>query len=123
MKRDMEEAHARRIEEQERHLYMQVHVVNDNDLVFHSGFDIGFPLDPKKSSSTTTPVRVFKAKRDQTLADFLEQYANEINVDPSQVRLWNIVSRQNKTFRIELPYPADQMNSSNLFSVVCRLFF
>lgn len=113
----MEEAQARRIEEQERHLYMQVHVVNDNDLVFHSGFDIGFPLDPKKSSSTTTPVRVFKAKREHTLNDFLELYANEINVDASQVRLWNIVCRQNKTYRIESPYPPDQMNSS-MFSVV-----
>ncbi len=93
-------------------MYLQVHVVNDNDLLFHSGFDIGFPYDPKTAtSSSTSPVRVFKAKRDQSLSDFLDLYANEINVDPSQVRFWNIVTRQNKTLRIESPFPIEKMKA------------
>ena len=115
VKKDIEEAKARLLEEQERHLYMKIQVVNDHDLQYHSGFDIGFPLD-KNATATNSPVRVFKMRRDMSLEAFKEYYANEINVKDSQVRLWNIVTRQNKTCRIEAPYPTEKLSHSTFKS-------
>ena len=122
VQRDIEEAEAKRVEEQERHLFLQVHVVNDNDLAFHSGFDIGFPLDAR-ATSASTPVRVFKARRDQSLGEFLQVYASEINVDAAQVRFWNIVSRQNKTLRIESAFPEEKLKSSKCVYVWVCVYF
>ncbi|KAJ3352469.1 hypothetical protein HDU91_005995 [Kappamyces sp. JEL0680] len=109
VKQDIDDAKAREIEAMERHLYMNVQVVNDNDLLTHSGFDIGFTNDRNKTT-TSSVAHNFRVKKEMTLAKFLDHYAKEVGLPPAQICLWRTALRQNKTCRAEMPFPQDKLN-------------
>jgi ubiquitin carboxyl-terminal hydrolase 7 len=72
VKQEMEEMERRRIEIEERHLYMPVQYVIENQLHSYGGFDIGFPMGVHNSVVPhNSPVVITKAKKDMTFLQFV----------------------------------------------------
>ncbi|KAJ3321282.1 hypothetical protein HDV06_004507 [Boothiomyces sp. JEL0866] len=98
VKRDIEEMERRQREIQEQHLYANVHVISDYELQNHTGFDIGF-----RSDHGVTVGNHFKFRKEATIMDLQNHIAENYNIDSAQVRLWSVITRQNKTCRAEVP--------------------
>ncbi|KAI8808839.1 hypothetical protein BJ742DRAFT_806590 [Cladochytrium replicatum] len=89
-------------EREEQHLFLQVRVLNDDDIRKHEGFDL-CNFDDKMYP--TTPVTTIKVKKEDSLASFKQTVSEKFNIPLDQFRLWNMVGRQNKTVRPDLPLP------------------
>ena len=87
-----------RKEREEAHLYMEVYVVTDENFRAHQGFDI-VPWKPEAAETEAAlpkGKRILKAK---TVAQYVQEWAEENNVDPRLCRPWAMVNRQNGTVR------------------------
>ena len=87
-----------RKEREEAHLYMDVYVATDANFKAHQGFDI-VPWKAEAAgdeSALPKHKRLLKAK---TVAQYVQEWADENNVDPRLCRPWAMVNRQNGTIR------------------------
>jgi ubiquitin carboxyl-terminal hydrolase 7 len=91
LKKEMEEAERKVKEMQERHLYCRVLYRTSADLEEHDGVDLGF-------QSCLQNLTLLK---ELTLKQVYEAFAKELKLEPTQMRIWNAIMRQNKTIRIE----------------------
>ncbi|ORX89747.1 ubiquitin carboxyl-terminal hydrolase 5 [Basidiobolus meristosporus CBS 931.73] len=92
-------AEARRREKEEMHLYLNVKILTDQSIRHHQGFDLanfdGQQADPEFVN--------FKLRKDMTFGALKAMLVKQHNVQPEQMRLWAMVSRQNKTIRPDTP--------------------
>ncbi|KAJ3037767.1 hypothetical protein HDV00_001353 [Rhizophlyctis rosea] len=90
----------RRKEKEEAHLYMQVKVLTNKEIVDHEGFDL---CNYEDKQTPVTPMRNLKTKKDMTFAQFKDMVGQEVGIPPARFRLWTMVGRQNKTIRPDTP--------------------
>lgn len=81
----------RRKERNEAHLYMSIHVLLEDCFDGHQGNDL---YDPEK-----VLYRIFKIKKNATVAEMMELLADSFKYPPEQIRPWPFGSRSNNTFR------------------------
>ncbi|KAI3652031.1 hypothetical protein MP228_003334 [Amoeboaphelidium protococcarum] len=95
---EKEEQDRKRIEQEmaERHLFVYIRTLTVDDMKSYEGFD----LVPVADSSVGT---LHKVKKDMTWLQFKQQLAQQLTVQPEQVRLWSFMQRQNQTTRLDLP--------------------
>ncbi|KAI9136495.1 putative ubiquitin-specific processing protease 21 [Paraphysoderma sedebokerense] len=108
-------AEARMREERERHLYLEVKLVDDECMKNHEGLDlVNFDFKEFGLSPLLYQNKVEKAK--MTWGGFKELFSQETGIDLSQVRFWVFTPRQNKTLRPDtiLGPEADNMTIEKL---------
>ncbi|KAI8922962.1 hypothetical protein BC831DRAFT_473479 [Entophlyctis helioformis] len=97
-------AERRRKDKEEAHLYMNVKLITDEVIRRHEGYDL-CNLDDSRLPTASDP-HLFRVLRSHTFAQFKELVAEELRVSVSQIRLWNMIGRQNKTVRPDAPVSA-----------------
>lgn len=102
---EMEEQ-ARRREREEQHFYMVVRTMSNRQFRNFHGFDIG-PWDNRvgpEIEDEAAQADYFRVRKTTTVEDFLQIYAEKYSIeDVSKLLLYTMVSRQNKTFRLDSP--------------------
>ncbi|XP_017767859.1 PREDICTED: ubiquitin carboxyl-terminal hydrolase 7 isoform X1 [Nicrophorus vespilloides] len=81
----------RRKERSEAHLYMTLNILLEDSFDGHQGNDL---YDPEKAL-----YRVFKIKKNSTVAEMMEMLADGFKYPPEQIRPWPFNTRSNNTFR------------------------
>lgn len=94
-----EAAEAERIrkEREEQHLYLQVAAVTESQFQRYQGFDLTKWGDVDMPEETKP--WIIKFKRAATIQELQEHLGKRMDLDWSQIRLWIMVNRQNKTVR------------------------
>ncbi|KAG9246426.1 ubiquitin carboxyl-terminal hydrolase-like protein [Calycina marina] len=82
-------------EREESHLYMDVRVITEETFRSYGGVDL--------TSWDDATSKYFRVLRKSTLAQLSAKLADGLGVDPRRIRYWNMVNRQNKTNRPDLP--------------------
>lgn len=96
-------------EREEQHLYQNVKVITQNQFKAHQGFDLAY-WDDKEQPEEAQP-RVYRMLKSAPVQELVEKVAEGLgSVDPSMVRLWVMVNRQNKTVRPDQPLTALEMS-------------
>ncbi|CAN6654553.1 ubiquitin carboxyl-terminal hydrolase 15 [Trichomonascus vanleenenianus] len=96
----------RRKEEEEQQYYIDVKVMSNRQFKHYNGFDVaqwdndGQPDMPEDAR----PLRL-RVRYDSTLSQMYDLIADQLHTSPNSIRLWTMVSRQNKTFRLNSPLP------------------
>ena len=97
---EQKEMEKRRKERDEQHLYFNVKVLSDDVIAKHEGPDL-CNFDDKQHP--ISELHTFKTKKQDTFQTFCARVAEHFRVQEDQMRLWNLVSRQNKTIRPDAP--------------------
>ncbi|KAL2912015.1 ubiquitin-specific protease ubp15 [Polyrhizophydium stewartii] len=92
-------AERRRKERDEAHLFFNLRVLSDDVIRRHEGHDLA-SYDDK----TPSDFHVLRVRKDDTLRQFVGMIAEELRVGTENIRLWNMVTRQNKSVRPDLPF-------------------
>ncbi|KAI1316281.1 hypothetical protein EDD11_010189 [Mortierella claussenii] len=95
----------KRKERDESLLYFNARVLSDDDFKAHDGFDLYSPHSPAAG-------KVFKVRRQDTLAAFRQVVAESYNFPEEQLRLWTLVKRQNDTVRTDLPISDSELKNT-----------
>lgn len=111
VKREIEAEEAAQREREEQHLYMPVKVASVAQFQHMQHFDLAV-WDPTKPGLEGQPVEaqavLYKAKRSMRPAEFISQVATAINhPHPERLRFWTMISRDNKTYRLNSPIDND----------------
>lgn len=88
-------------EQREAHLYMTAKVITGETFRNHSSTDMCV-FEAKADIDPAAP-KPYRIRRTMTMQEFVSQVAGDICQDPKKVRLWNMVNRQNKTTRPDVP--------------------
>ena len=86
---------------EEQHLYLNVRVITEMQYKAHQGFDLA-SWDDKEAPPEALPVH-FRYKKAESMRDLVGKVADDLKIDPQQLRLWVMVNRQNKTMRPDQP--------------------
>ncbi|KAH6918657.1 ubiquitin carboxyl-terminal hydrolase 5 [Coprinopsis sp. MPI-PUGE-AT-0042] len=109
LKRRLEEekvqAEAKKREREEQHLFLTAKVITDDTFSRHEGFDLA-SFDEKNWPPSDLPS--FRVLKTETYATFKNRVARHFNYLDSQIRLWVLVNRQNKTVRPDTPIPENE---------------
>jgi ubiquitin carboxyl-terminal hydrolase 7 len=91
----------------ERHLYLPVRLLTNEDIRDHQGFDLCYWGDDNRVNPTipVTQMKTFKVRKEDVWSDFKNQVAEQLGLSVSQIRFWNFYKRQNGTIRPEAPIP------------------
>lgn len=110
-------------ERDEQHLYQNVKVITQNQFKAHQGFDLAY-WDNKEQPEEAQP-KVYRMLKSAPVQELVEKVAEGLgNVDPSMVRLWVMVNRQNKTVRPDQPLTALEMSKwISTHHTICRPWF
>jgi ubiquitin carboxyl-terminal hydrolase 7 len=100
------EEQARRKDREEQHFYMIVRTMSNRQFQNFHGFDIG-PWDNRGGPDADDDISqadYFRVRKTTTVEEFLKLYAEKYKIDDiSKLLLYTMVSRQNKTFRLDSP--------------------
>lgn len=83
-------------------------VITESQFKAHQGFDLT-SWDDKDQPEEAQP-RHYRVLKASLVKDLVEKVATDIRVDPSNVRLWIMVNRQNKTVRPDQPLTIPEMS-------------
>lgn len=125
VKKEVEAEEAAQREREEQHLYMPVKVASVQQFQHMQHFDLAI-WDPSKPGLEGQPTEaqavLYKAKRTLKPAEFIEQVAAAINhPNPERLRFWTMVSRDNKTYRLNSPIDSDsEITLQQLYSKTRR---
>ena len=121
---EREEALRLKREKDEEHLFITVKVIDVETFRHHEGVDLA-SFDPGDTEGAAW-VHVFRLKKDLTWAGFYGYVRESFGIAHDQeVRVWNLVNRQNRTVRPDVPVPPDpnlstDTSSKSQSSVLCR---
>ncbi|KAL0946992.1 hypothetical protein HGRIS_013138 [Hohenbuehelia grisea] len=96
---------AKKREREEQHLFLTAKVITDETFSRHEGFDLA-SFDEKNWPASDLPS--FRVLKQETYSTFKSRVAQHFNYPESQVRLWVLVNRQNKTVRPDTPIPENE---------------
>lgn len=107
VKKDIEAEETAQREREEQHLYMPVKVASLSQFQNTHHFDLAI-WDPTKAGVEGQPVEgqavTYKARKLLKPKDFIAQVATALNhPHPERLRFWTMVSRDNKTYRLNVP--------------------
>ncbi|KAL2889523.1 putative ubiquitin carboxyl-terminal hydrolase 5 [Ceratocystis lukuohia] len=98
---EVELKEARRKEREEAHLYMTIKYATLETFKKHDGIDLS-DFDLSKSENPGVP-KVKRVLRTMSLSDLRDELSKEMGVSSHNIRLWQMVNRQNKTVRPDTP--------------------
>jgi ubiquitin carboxyl-terminal hydrolase 7 len=96
---------AKKKEREEQHLFLTAKVITDETFSQHEGFDLA-TFDEKNWPQSELPT--FRVLKQETYSVFKSRVAQHFNLADSQVRLWVMVNRQNKTVRPDTHIPENE---------------
>ncbi|KAF9457164.1 hypothetical protein BDZ94DRAFT_1342402 [Collybia nuda] len=96
---------AKKREREEQHLFLTAKVITDETFARHEGFDLA-TFDEKNWPSSELPS--FRVLKQETYTTFKSRVAQHFNYPESQIRLWVLVNRQNKTVRPDTHIPENE---------------
>jgi ubiquitin carboxyl-terminal hydrolase 7 len=99
------EAARRKREKEEMHLYIAVRIVDLETFRHHDGVDLA-SFDPADKEAQEW-IHTSRVRRDLTWSGFYQHIAETYKLERDQIRLWQLVNRQNKTIRPDVPIPSD----------------
>jgi ubiquitin carboxyl-terminal hydrolase 7 len=82
-----------------------VQVITDDTFARHEGFDLA-TFDEKNWPPSELPS--FRVLKSETYSTFKSRVAKHFNYPESQIRLWVLVNRQNKTVRPDTHIPENE---------------
>jgi ubiquitin carboxyl-terminal hydrolase 7 len=88
-------------------------VITDDTFSHHEGFDMA-TFDEKNWPPSDLPT--FRVLKSEPYSTFKSRVAQHFNYPESQIRLWVLVNRQNKTVRPDNPIPENEPTLSALQS-------
>ena len=94
-------------EREEQHLFLTVKVITNETFSRHQGFDLAVFSDLPK----------FHVLKQETYSVFKSRVAQHFSYPESQIRLWVLVNRQNKTVRPDMHIPENEPS----LSMSCRI--
>ncbi|TVY85149.1 Ubiquitin carboxyl-terminal hydrolase [Lachnellula suecica] len=104
---------ARKKERDEQHLYLNVKVITEDSFKAHGGTDLtNFDLNHDEVPAGSWNYRIL---RKSTLAELATKIGEDTSTDPKRIRLWSMVSRQNKTTRPDAPIPESIVNIEDAY--------
>jgi ICP0-binding domain of Ubiquitin-specific protease 7/Ubiquitin carboxyl-terminal hydrolase len=103
---EREEAMRVKREKDEEHLFINVRVIDVESFRHHEGVDLAnFDASDREAAKW---VHVFRIKKDLTWAAFYESLRKSFGIEEGhEIRVWNLVNRQNRTVRPDVPVPPD----------------
>ncbi|RAL09179.1 ubiquitin-specific protease UBP15 [Aspergillus homomorphus CBS 101889] len=110
---DRAEQLRRKKEREEAHLYINVGVLTEETFQAHHGFDLTSNDLPADDPALPTQYKVLRAKK---VGEFAEQLAEERGLNPTHVRFWVMVNRQNKTTRPDQVIPDPKMTLEEAYN-------
>ncbi|KAF8509282.1 hypothetical protein JB92DRAFT_2947613 [Gautieria morchelliformis] len=99
------EAEQRKREREEQHLYLTAKIITDESFQQHQGFDLASFDDKNWPPSELQNFRILKS---ESYLTFKSRVAQHFNYPESQIRLWVLVNRQNKTVRPDTHVPENE---------------
>lgn len=96
---------AKKREREEQHLFLTAKVITDDTFAKHEGFDLA-TFDEKNWPPSELPS--FRVLKQETYTTFKSRVASHFNYPESQIRLWVLVNRQNKTVRPDTHIPENE---------------
>lgn len=96
---------AKRKEREEQHLFLTAKVITDDTFAQHEGFDLA-TFDEKNWPPSELPT--FRVLKQETYSTFKTRVAQHFNYPETQIRLWVLVNRQNKTVRPDTHIPENE---------------
>lgn len=96
-------------EREEERLFLTVKVVTDETFSRHQGFDLAV-FDKWKSSLSDLPT--FRVLKQETYSIFKSRVVQRFGYPESQIRLWVLTDRQNKTVRPNTHVPENEPSLS-----------
>ncbi|KAF2276539.1 cysteine proteinase [Westerdykella ornata] len=108
----------KRKEREEAHLYMDIQVASVANFKAYQGFDI-VPWKGDPNSEPPAHPKTYRILRTTTISQFCEIVAQDLEVEPTMLRPWAMVNRQNGTIRPDVPIDHPTMTveeASNKFS-------
>ena len=107
---------AKKREREEQHLYLTAKVITDQTFSEHEGFDLA-TFDERNWPATDLPS--FRVLKTEPYSTFKARVAQHFNYPESQVRLWVLVNRQNKTVRPDTHIPENEPQLSKCLNLAC----
>lgn len=104
---------AKKREREEQHLYLTAKVITDQTFSEHEGFDLA-SFDERNWPATELPS--FRVLKNEPYSTFKARVAQHFNYPESQIRLWVLVNRQNKTVRPDTHIPENEASLSAYLS-------
>jgi ubiquitin carboxyl-terminal hydrolase 7 len=92
-------------------------VITDETFAQHEGFDLA-TFDEKNWPSSELPT--FRVLKQETYSIFKSRVAQHFGLTDSQVRLWVMVNRQNKTVRPDTHIPENEPTLSEILSTILK---
>ena len=92
-------------EREEQHSFLTVKIVTDETFSRHEGFDLATFAERNSPVSDLPTFRVLKW---ETYSAFKSRVAQHFSYPESQIRLWVLADRQNRTVRPETHVPENQ---------------
>ncbi|KAF9532244.1 hypothetical protein CPB83DRAFT_847503 [Crepidotus variabilis] len=96
---------AKKREREEQHLFLTAKVITDETFSQHEGFDLA-SFDEKNWPPSDLPS--FRVLKTENYSTFKSRVALHFGYPESQIRLWVLVNRQNKTVRPDTPIPENE---------------
>lgn len=110
---------AKKREREEQHLYLTAKVITDQTFSEHEGFDLA-TFDERNWPATDLPS--FRVLKNEPYSTFKARVAQHFNYPESQIRLWVLVNRQNKTVRPDTHIPENEPQLSGYIPLYCCAF-
>ena len=105
---------AKKREREEQHLYLTAKVITDDTFNLHEGFDLA-SFDERNWPPSDLPT--FRVLKNETYSLFKQRVAQHFNYPDTQIRLWVLVNRQNKTVRPDTSIPENEPALSKCWDV------
>ncbi|KAF9792792.1 cysteine proteinase [Thelephora terrestris] len=96
---------AKKKEREEQHLFLTAKVITDETFSRHEGFDLAV-FDERNWPLSDLPT--FRVLKQETYSVFKSRVAQHFGYPESQIRLWVLVNRQNKTVRPDAHIPENE---------------
>jgi ubiquitin carboxyl-terminal hydrolase 7 len=106
---------AKKKEREEQHLFLTAKVITDDTFARHEGFDLAV-FDERNWPLSDLPT--FRVLKQETYSVFKSRVAQHFGYPETQIRLWVLVNRQNKTVRPDAHIPENEPS----LSVLCELY-
>ncbi|CAG8472795.1 3742_t:CDS:10, partial [Cetraspora pellucida] len=117
IERRLQEENAMRYrKKEENNLYLQTWVVTEEIFKNHQGFDL-VNFDNQYACSE---ISQFKVLKEDTYGAFKKMVAENFRIPADQIRFWILVSRLNKTIRLDFPIP-DSYNDISMDEIRVKL--
>ena len=100
---------AKKKEREEQHLFLTAKVITDETFSRHEGFDLAV-FDERNWPLSDLPT--FRVLKQETYSVFKSRVAQHFSYPESQIRLWVLVNRQNKTVRPDTHIPENEPSLS-----------